>query len=242
VRTLAERRLVPRQLLDVTPPDTIAGLVCWLDAEDITGLSDGDGVSAWADRSGYGNNFSQATAARQPLWYDTAPEGPMVRFDHGTSSHGMISDTSLSFSTWSVMLVIKKSTHSVNTMRRIIQGASNNYLIGPYGATWTAYSGAFSYTPEPVASNDAGTGPPLRFQCVGVTHVADTSLHFYIDGRSYSFTPGSTEIGVVALGASGGTDQRASCDLFGAAMYDRALTATEMRKLTSYYRTRLGYQ
>lgn len=59
-----------------------AGAVMALDSRFITGLSDGDSVQTWTDRSASGNNAAQSTAGKQPA-YKTAIQGgqPSVRFD-----------------------------------------------------------------------------------------------------------------------------------------------------------------
>lgn len=55
-----------------------------LDSRFITGLADADPVGTWADRSGNGNDATQATAGFKPT-YQTAEQGgqPVVRFDGG---------------------------------------------------------------------------------------------------------------------------------------------------------------
>lgn len=52
-----------------------------LDARDITGLTDGDSVTTWTDSSAAGNDVTQATASRRPV-YKTSIIGsePVVRF------------------------------------------------------------------------------------------------------------------------------------------------------------------
>lgn len=47
-----------------SPADLGSGLAIWLRAD--LGLTMGTGVSAWADQSGNGRNYSQATGSRQP--------------------------------------------------------------------------------------------------------------------------------------------------------------------------------
>lgn len=56
--------------MPINDPTDLPGLVQWLDADQETGLSDGDNVSSWTDQSGNGNHATQATAANQPKWYD----------------------------------------------------------------------------------------------------------------------------------------------------------------------------
>lgn len=63
-----------------TPLD-IPNLWLWLSA-DALGLSDGNAVSAWADRSGNGRDFGQATGDNQPTYQTNVQSGlPVVRFD-----------------------------------------------------------------------------------------------------------------------------------------------------------------
>lgn len=56
-------------------PASISGLKLWLDASQITGLSDGDSVTNWFDLSGNTNDFSQSTASRRPLYKTAVQNG-----------------------------------------------------------------------------------------------------------------------------------------------------------------------
>jgi len=60
-------------------PSVISGLKLWLDGKEsgTFTFSSGTSVSEWRDRSGQGNNFSQATAANQP----TRGSDRLVDFD-----------------------------------------------------------------------------------------------------------------------------------------------------------------
>jgi MYXO-CTERM domain-containing protein len=71
-------------------PVGLTGNVLWLDAGDIDGngvpdgLADGTAVPAWTDKSTGGNNFSQGTAARQPVVRTGVLGGqPVVQLDGG---------------------------------------------------------------------------------------------------------------------------------------------------------------
>ena len=69
------------------PFPSISGLRVRLRA-DLGITKDGsDLVSAWADQSGNGLNFTQATGGHQPLWLATSGTGqPIVRFDGSTDN------------------------------------------------------------------------------------------------------------------------------------------------------------
>ena len=75
-------RLMPNKSSGGFLPTDIADLQLWLRADTITGLSDGDPIAAWGDESGNGNDATQGTEAKQPLYKITIFNSlPIVRFD-----------------------------------------------------------------------------------------------------------------------------------------------------------------
>ena len=58
-----------------------AGAVLTLDSRFITGLSDGDPVSTWTDRSGSGNNATGSATARPTFQINEQGGQPAVQFD-----------------------------------------------------------------------------------------------------------------------------------------------------------------
>lgn len=63
-------------------PGELSGLELWLRADSISGLDDGDPVETWTDESGEGNDVTQGTAAKRPLYKTNVQNGlPVVRFD-----------------------------------------------------------------------------------------------------------------------------------------------------------------
>lgn len=75
---------VSRALAAAFTPSQITGLALWLKADAITGLSDGDAITAWTDSSDNGNNATQGTAGVQPTYSTGIVNGkPVARFDGG---------------------------------------------------------------------------------------------------------------------------------------------------------------
>jgi hypothetical protein len=63
-------------------PDSIGGLLLWLDAGQLTGISPGAAVASWPDGSGAGHHAAQAGSASQPTYQSAAINGqPALRFD-----------------------------------------------------------------------------------------------------------------------------------------------------------------
>lgn len=63
-------------------PPSIPGLLLWLDASQISGLSGGSQVASWFDVSGLGYHALQSTSSRRPTYQVNVINGrPAVRFD-----------------------------------------------------------------------------------------------------------------------------------------------------------------
>lgn len=62
-------------------PTEISGLKLWLDANAITGLSDGDAVATWADKSGNSRDATAAGAAQPTYKTGIVNSKPTVRFN-----------------------------------------------------------------------------------------------------------------------------------------------------------------
>jgi hypothetical protein len=78
---LSRRMTVSRGGASFSPLD-LPGLVLWLDASRITGLSDSDPVAQWDDLSGLSNHAAQATGSKRPTYKVNIVNGrPVVRFD-----------------------------------------------------------------------------------------------------------------------------------------------------------------
>jgi hypothetical protein len=61
------------------PPDQVKGVIAWLDAADTSTITaSGNAVSNWADRSGHGNDATQATPANRPTTVAAAQNGRAV--------------------------------------------------------------------------------------------------------------------------------------------------------------------
>lgn len=84
-------------------PAFISNLKIWLQANQITGLNDGDAVTTWSDSSGNGYNATQSTGSLKPLYKTNIKNGlPVVRFD-GTDD--FLEGTSLTMSQPEIFVV-----------------------------------------------------------------------------------------------------------------------------------------
>jgi hypothetical protein len=88
-------------------PQSISGLFVWLKG-DVGVTADGSNfVSAWADQSGSGNNFTQATGGLKPLLTANAQNSkPAIVFD-GINDYMLTG--SITFGEWSMFAVCSKN-------------------------------------------------------------------------------------------------------------------------------------
>ena len=127
-------------------PKSISGLYAWYDAADASTITQGTGVSAWADKSGNGRTCSQATGANQPAYVLGGQNGKNV-IDFASASKNMTTngtawsltdntmfwsfqfpDTAASAASWQLF--------DFNTVRELVFGNTTSELR--IGVTTTA--------------------------------------------------------------------------------------------------------
>lgn len=97
-------------------PNLISNLVLWLDA-GVGVSSDENGVSAWDDQSGSGNNAAKVTSIDQPVFNGTGINGnPSLTFNGATSRLDAANSASLNFTSSFTVYVVNKVT-SLGTFR-----------------------------------------------------------------------------------------------------------------------------
>jgi len=111
-----------------------------LDARDITGLTDGDSVTTWTDSSAAGNDVTQATSGRRPVYKtNIIGSNPVVRFS-GANNKSLYASFASSWSGYS--------------------GATVFALLQYNEASGTDYTGIISLSTT--AGSDFANGVTLR--------------------------------------------------------------------------------
>ena len=103
--------------------------VLWLQADDITGLNDGDNISNWADGSGNLNDVSQPNAALTPEYKTSILNGlPVVRFN---KNNGRIRKTNFTtFPTTAITeFFVNSSNESNDGMLSYASTVNNNDFL-----------------------------------------------------------------------------------------------------------------
>jgi len=207
-------------------PSLFTGLKVWLKADAITGKNDGDALSQWDDSSGQANHATQSTGSLQPLYKTSIlNSNPVVRFD---TTDGMTVPYTVALPTTIMMVVDYRSATSA--ARRAMQGAVNNWLLGPYLNTWRFYNGAFI------------TGPAVTqnvFVLLEVTQVTGVAT-FLVGGSTIGTNNSNTVVGAIRLGATGGAAEPLDGDIAEVLVYDNALSSSDRTNLRSYVLAKYG--
>jgi len=122
-------------------PDSIAGVQLWLDASQITGVSDGSSLSDWADLSGLGNNATGSS--NLPVYQATGLNGlPTVSF--GTAS--LL--TAPTFTAGSIFVVGKSNNSTFQNYEGILGGPDsdpgNGHILNGWTGTTALYQASSS--------------------------------------------------------------------------------------------------
>tara|TARA_R110002126_G_scaffold53768_1_gene145693 strand:- start:193 stop:888 length:696 start_codon:yes stop_codon:yes gene_type:complete len=132
-----------------------AGAVFVVDSRYITGLSDGNAVSTWNDRSRNSNNATQATASWQPT-YQTAEQGgqPLVKFDGSDDRMATAAVVTTVTDNWTLFSVAKTisgsrvhfSNGSDNGYAQTHKGGGSPSVYGGLygGVQWMAADSSFT--------------------------------------------------------------------------------------------------
>lgn len=203
-----------------------ANLALWLDASQIVGLNDGDGVSAWLDQSGNSRDAIQITPGNQPT-YQVSEFGlqPVVRFD-GIDDY--LRDAAASYNARTVFIVQRAS--SVAQPNTDLAQLWGNYGDGVQVAIDPrASEGAWSFDGSGTATARCGTNTD-SYGGTFANGLACEWLYDTIAVHAVEFTTDealtATSIGTLFPAFTVGTHQYGG-DIAEIIVYDRVLTDEE---------------
>ena len=224
------------------PPITLSNCTLWLDAADTSTLTrSGSNVSVWADKSGIGNHYVQATTSKQPIYTTDSVYGRSGLAFNGTSTFLSPSNTGLA-------PISNSSTFSIFTVHRVNSNTFVNTVYrGSTGRHWLRWQGTFANfladrDPEGYINFASNAVNAMN----GVSSFVNdaTTSYGYINGTivgSGSKTSSAVTVSFT-LGAAGDGAEVLNGSIFEVLIYNRAVTSTERQQIEGYLAWKWGLQ
>ena len=218
-------------------------LTAWYKADSISG-SDGDGVSAWTDSSGNGNNLAQAVTARQPtLQTSELNDLSVVRYD-GTND--ILSDSdiaALDVGTGDIWVaIVFKATDDSSVNFILEKGTTSFAVMNTASGVLQLRLGGTTNIPEQSAGNWSRTD----FVLVSGSRVSSTCTGF-VNGSAMT-TTSTTNTGsisnsdVLDIGASAVGGNPLTGDVAEVLVGGATLSSSDREKLEGYLAWKWGLQ
>lgn len=189
------------------------GLVAWLKADALTGLTNGQAVAKWMDSSPAGHDAVQSDTAKQPVCIRDGQNGlPVVRFDGDRAGSGTQADnlslTSRALANLSFFMVIKP-VNGLNTYA-LTFGSDHRGLVYGFESNLTKWDW---FEDRFVPLTDVSSG---QFQIVSCTEAsALCDMLWFVGSDIGSTAPFAGEMAELLV-------------------YDRALSVAERRAVNDY--------
>lgn len=223
-------------------PNPVPGSVFWVDAQSIVGLTDGQHVTDWADRSGHARDATSVAAGRPPFYYSTTAAElinghPVVMFDGAFSNQTTLQTGVFTVPAPMTIGMVIQDRGSTSADRPAIIDTTNGFpyfgLTNP--PTPQMYDGFHKYT---FGSTLASVGHSLIFVYQGATTVC------YVDGVSQTYTGTGTPVSQsivdgVQLGGTVNGDGL-NCDMGEMIVWPFAMSALQVSQQYSYFHIRWG--
>lgn len=224
-------------------PDAISDLELWLDADAITGLSDGDTVITWADQSGNGNDYTNIGSNTAVKYQTGVLNGlPIVEMTSG----GFSGPLSLA-SPYSIFYV-GRYTIGGSTGAVAVRNSNVSWWFGPNSAEWrwsanfhgvsSGVTADTNWVVHGVTQEILATREEAPF-AGGLQYVYDLDSNAV---PSISALQSASDIGAMFLGGAGamGAGNAMGGDIAEVVAYSRDLSVTERVGLTDYFREKWG--
>ena len=223
--------------------DGLSNMIMWLDANQVTGITNGNNVTTWEDLSGFDNDASQSLVASKPNWFDNVVNGfPYVFFDglerlEGTLNTGLTAPTTLVAVCYFDSLTQTDNDWVVGIGSTNSMNSSMNIARRTPGANTDEY---FQWD-----GDNSNYGPVLPGQqWMMITHVQASSAPYhsmYLDGTAQvvddfatNALSTNTDFRIGDAADSPGASYRLAGKIPEVVMFNKILNTAELNILHSY--------
>lgn len=210
-----------------------ATLLVWLDANTITGKSDGDTITGWSDRCQLGTDHSLTTASSPTFKTNQVNGYPAVRFT-GAGQSGTFAPGPWAVSEgYTYIMVMAPNTGATND--RALSG-SNNWLISLNRSDWAGNHAGVHRVSGWSSSVSPGAASG-EYRCLLVQD-ADGASYLHRENGTDLDTSGvtGTEAGNLFIGPYSGASTSEHCDhdIAELLIYDGILSAADKTAVETY--------
>lgn len=211
-------------------PSNITGLILWLDATKIAGVSSGASLSTWTDSSASLSHATQPTANRQPAFVGSVQNGlSAVSFAGGLCNIISASSTSQPFT-----IAVTGSLDTATANRMFAGTAASTVFWRSNNADATkvdAFAGA--------AITNSGVTRNQWFSYVAIMNGASSKAAF--NGTAVTGDVGSAALGPnCGVGSGANVNQGVTGAIGEVLLYGRAINNSELSTIASYLSTKWG--
>jgi hypothetical protein len=202
------------------------GVLAWLDASQLTGLSDGAAVASWTDVSGNAAHAVQATGGNQPTYQTAEVNGrPVIRFD---GSDQLVATFAGSQAQPNAVAIVVRHGTSVTGPQYLLDGLDTSNRHG-------LFINAIGQLEAFAGASIIGTGPTAGEVVIYTWNVNGASSVLYRNGVSHaSGDVGAQALGGLSVGARFNTIEFLDGDVCEVVAYDTALSAGELTAWQTY--------
>ncbi len=231
-------------------PKSISGLSLWLDASQSSSVTLNSGnVSQWSDLSGNGRNFTQATAAAQPLYATAAMNGrSVVRADGTNHSMSQTAGTSINAASITMIFAMRHVTWQAGVAKYPNLFDTDLTAFEPDGLRFEQYNNAESavvgdtnsFQALPVLTTSAvGLAPRvLTFTANSATlglavrsnGAASASVTVTATNYPTAFATGTRGPFFLFVGFWNVAERRSNAEIGELLIYNRALSTSELQQ------------
>jgi len=221
-------KVLPQLALPVT-----AGVKVWLDASQLTGLTDGDPVATWTDMSGWDNNATRSGGS--PTYRTDVLKGkPVVRFVKANNDAFTTANLSSQFPSAATVFIVTTINPGTAAYSLFCSIAGND--------EWFRYSGNGLSYPATFRSeriNNYCAMPDSGSQIFAISSSA-TAWEMWINGAGPGAAGGAYNAGGVQVIGSGSNGGTLDGDIAEIIEFNRVLDADEMAKMGTYLEYKYG--
>jgi hypothetical protein len=210
-------------------PLDIANLSIWLDASQITGLSDGEAVATWSDSSGNGNDLTQGTAGFRPIYKESIIGGrPVVRFD---PTDDVLQIEGLSLASPNVVFAVVEPA-TIGVQRMITDHWGGAATPGQRHIFWREVANTWQINGGVQIGGGTVTANP--YILMGKYDATDGQIRQNGSVVAGPSNTGSSAMESINLGADSSGGRNWDGDIAEFLIYNRALTADEISQVENY--------